>query len=167
MTSVTIMIRQALRVATGLSFLVLIGAVTIQVISRSFIGGSPVWTEELTRFALLYLAGFGTALSLWSGDLVNVNLLSDALPGRWPWVLRLISAVLVAAFCAVLIWPAWRFTAIGKMQSAPAMGIPMSWVHASVLVLLALLALAALIRIIAMLGGDSDGQPEFQTGDIE
>lgn len=159
--------RSLLRLGTGLSFLVLIVAVTVQVVGRSFIGSSPVWTEELTRFSLLYLAGFGTALALWSGDLVNVDLLSEGLPGRWPWLLRLISALLVLVFCALLLMPAWRYTAIGAMQTSPAMGMPMNWAHGSVLLLLAMLGIAALLRVVGMLTGVTDGRPENLLGEIE
>ena len=97
----------ASRVATGLAFAVLSASVLIQVLGRTF-AGSPIWTEELTRFGLLYLAAFGAGLSLRSGDLVNVDLVCEALPGRWPWLLRVVSAVLTALLCAALLWPAWR-----------------------------------------------------------
>lgn len=159
--------RLFLRVGTGLSFLVLIGAVTVQVVGRSFIGSSPVWTEELTRFALLYLAGFGTGMALFTGDLVNVDLVSEALPGRLPWWLRLISAVMVLGFCLPLLMPAWRFTQIGAIQTSPAMGVPMNFVHGSVFLLLAMLALAALLRVIGMLTGTTDGKPEHLVGESE
>jgi TRAP-type transport system small permease protein len=159
--------RMLLRAGTGLSFLVLIAAVTLQVVSRSFVGGSPVWTEELTRFALLYLAGFGTGLALLTGDLVNVDLVSESLPGRLPWLMRLISAALVLVFCGALIGSALRFTSIGAMQTSPAMALPMNYVHGSVLLLLAMLALAAALRVFGMLTGVDDGRPENLLGEIE
>ncbi|AUH66567.1 TRAP transporter small permease [Paracoccus zhejiangensis] len=159
--------RAFLRLGTGISFLVLIVAVTVQVVSRSFVGGSPVWTEELTRFALLYLAGFGTGMALFTGDLVNVDLFSEGLPGRGPWVLRLVSAALVLVFCVLTIGPALRFTQIGAMQTSPAMGLRMDWVHGSVLLLLTMLALAAALRIIGMVTGATDGRPENLIGEIE
>lgn len=159
--------RVLLRLGTGASFLVLIGAVTVQVVARTFIGGSPVWTEELTRFALLYLAAFGTGIALFTGDLVNVDLFSEGLPGPWPWLLRLASAVLVLIFCALTVGPALRFTQIGAMQTSPAMGLQMTWVHASVLVLLAMLGLAAALRVIGMITGATDGRPENLMGEIE
>ena len=59
------------RVAVGVAFAVLCAAVLIQVLGRSVFNASPVWTEELTRFALLYLAAFGVGLSYRSGDLVR------------------------------------------------------------------------------------------------
>lgn len=167
MDRATALIRALLRAATGLSFAVLIAAVLLQVFARTFMGSSPVWTEELTRFALLYLAGFGTALSLWTGDLVNVDLVSESLPGRAPWTLRLIAALITLGFCVVLIWPAWRFTAIGAMQGSPAMGLRMSWVHATVLLMLVALAVAAAIRVAGMLGGRADGLPEHAPGEVE
>lgn len=160
-------LRILLRAGTGLSFVVLIVAVTVQVIGRSFVGSSPVWTEELTRFALLYLAGFGTAMALFTGDLVNVDLVSEALPGRWPWRMRLLSAVLVLAFCAPLIGPAWRFTRIGAIQTSPAMGLPMNYSHVVILLLLGFLAVAATLRIVGMLTGAIDGRPEHMIGEIE
>ena len=41
-----------LRWATGLSFAILMVAVLVQVVTRTFSsGGSPVWTEEVTRYA--------------------------------------------------------------------------------------------------------------------
>ena len=97
----------ASRIAVGIAFAVLCTSVLIQVLGRSF-AASPVWTEELTRFALLYLAAFGAGLSYRSGDLVNVDLVCEALPGRWPWVLRLVSAIATALLCLLLVPAAWR-----------------------------------------------------------
>lgn len=147
------------RFAVGLSFAVLIFAVLVQVLGRSVFANSPVWTEELTRFALLYLTALGVGLSFRTGDLVNVDILSEALPGRIPFVLRLASAVATVVLCAALILPAWRFTAIGALQTSPALGWKMSFIHASILVLIASLLLFALLRVLAMLSGRSDGRP--------
>lgn len=147
------------RTATGLAFAVLIFSVLVQVVGRSVFASSPVWTEELTRFALLYLAAFGAGLSLRSGDLVNVDIVCESLPGRLPLILRFVSTVATLALCAILVVPAWRFTAIGTMQTSPALGWQMSFIHASVLVLIVSLLVFSLLRALAMLTGRSDGRP--------
>lgn len=147
------------RVCTGAAFLVLIASVMIQVLGRSVVHDSPVWTEELTRFALLYLTAFGAGLSYRTGDLVNVDLVCEALPGRLPWILRLVSAVLTALLAALLIMPAWTFTSIGVLQTSPALGWRMDFVHCSMLVLLASLLVFSLARVLAMLTGASSGLP--------
>lgn len=149
------MLHTVIRLLTGLfrtaiaaAFLVLIGAVLIQVIGRSLLNDSPVWTEELTRFALLFLAAFGAGLSLRSGDMVNVDLVVNALPDWLGLALRRLSLLLTQGFALLLIGPAWQYTAVGAMQTSPALGWSMLYIHASVLVLLGSLALFALISLL-------------------
>ncbi len=142
---------------TGAAFLVLIVAVTIQVLGRSALFDSPVWTEELTRFALLYLTAFGVGLSFIRGDLVNVDIICESLPKPIPWLLRIISAAIVAALCCILIGPSIEFTKIGALQTSPALGWRMDFIHASILVLLLWLFVFSLIRISTLLlDGDGD-----------
>ncbi|ARE42104.1 TRAP-type C4-dicarboxylate transport system, small permease component [Rhodovulum sp. P5] len=147
------------RLGVGLAFLVLIAAVLIQVVGRT-IGNSPVWTEELTRFALLFLVAFGAGLSFRTGDMVNVDVVCEQLPGRWPWRLRLLSAIATGGIALYLLPFAWKYVWIGRMQSSPALGLKMSYVHFSVFLLLSLLALFALLRVLGMLSGAEDGSPE-------
>ncbi|MEP3278348.1 MAG: TRAP transporter small permease [Stappiaceae bacterium] len=142
-----------------LAFGALILSVLIQVLGRTF-GSSPVWTEELTRFALLYIAAFGAGLSLRSGDLVNVDIVCESLKGNWPWRLRLLSALCTAGLCTILILPAWQYVSIGRLQTSPAVEVRMDFVHASVLVLLFILLVFSLIRIIGMVLGSDQGLPD-------
>lgn len=152
-----------LRFCIGLSFAVLIAAVTIQVVGR-ILGNSPVWTEELTRFALLYVAAVGAGLSFKSGDLVNVDVFCEAFGDKWSARMRLVSAVLTALMCAVLIAPAWKFVSIGAFQTSPAMGLKMTYVHFSVFALLVVLLLFAVLRILKMATGQVEKQPDRFTG---
>lgn len=146
------------RIGAGVSFAVLIGTVLIQVVGR-FIGSSPVWTEELTRYALLFSVAFGAGLSFRTGDLVNVDVICEALPGRAPWVLRLFAAIVTAGLAIYLLPHAWKYVSIGKMQTAPALGIKMHYVHFTVWLMLALLAVFASLRVLGMLTGTEDGKP--------
>lgn len=146
------------RIGAGVSFAVLIGTVLIQVVGR-FIGSSPVWTEELTRYALLFSVAFGAGLSFRTGDLVNVDVICEALPGRAPWMLRLFAAIVTAGLAIYLLPHAWKYVSIGKMQTAPALGIKMHYVHFTVWLMLALLAVFASLRVLGMLTGTEDGKP--------
>lgn len=147
------------------AFLVLAGSVLLQVFARTFLSSAPVWTEELTRFCLIYIGALGAGLALRSGDMVNVDLLCESLPGRWPWVLRLVCAALTAGFAVLLMSAAWDYTAIGQRQTAASLGVRMDFIHASMLVLLVTLALWALMRIYEMLTGRHDGLPILKTED--
>ena len=158
------LVATAFRVATGLAFAALILSVSIQVIGRSILNDSPVWTEEATRFALLWLAALGAGLSYRSGDLVDVDIVREALPGRWPRALRVLGALATAGLCLALVPAAWLYTSIGARQTSPALGWRMDLVHASVLVLLVSLALFALLRLALLgLGADApDAPPEAE-----
>ncbi|WP_376872865.1 TRAP transporter small permease [Albirhodobacter sp. R86504] len=159
MTRLISILTSAARIATGLCFGVIIIAVILQLLGRSGVIPSVIWTEELTRFALLWLVAFGAGLGLRSGDLVNVDLVCEALPKRGPWILRLIAAAVTAVFGLMLVSPAWLYTSIGARQTAPALGIKMDWIHASSMVALLLLGVFAALRVVAMLTGDEDGLP--------
>lgn len=143
---------------TGVSFAVLIGAVLIQVTGR-LTDFSPVWTEELTRYALLFSVAFGAGLAFRTGDLVNVDVVCEYLPGRLPWILRLFSAVATCALAVYLLPHAWRYVSIGKMQTSPALGVRMDLVHLSVWLTLALLAVFSALRVVGMLTGAEEGKP--------
>lgn len=155
------------RFFVGAAFFGMIAAVLLQLLGRNDFFDSPVWTEELTRFGLLYLTAFGLGPSLRSGDLVNVDLFCEGLSGRKPWFMRLLSSVLTSGMCIALLWPAWQFTAIGSFQSSPALGWPMNFVHASMLIALLSLLIYSLARIAGMLAGTTDGLPERLSGEEE
>ena len=142
----------------GLAFLVLIVAVLTQVVGRT-LGSSPVWTEELTRFAMLYMVAFGAGLSLRSGDLVNVDMVCELPAAPWPWRLRLLSALLTFLLCAFLVPVSWKYVSIGSLQTSPAMGLRMDFVHLSITALLAILGLFAALRVISMISGGDTGKP--------
>ena len=154
------------RLGAGVAFAVLLATVLIQVIGRLG-GSSPVWTEELTRFALLYMIAFGAGLAFRSGDLVNVDVICEALPGRLPWLLRLLGAVATAGLAIYLLPHAWRYVAIGKLQTAPALQVRMDYVHFTVFLMLAGLALFGALRVIGMMTGAEDGKPEKQPEETE
>ncbi|MGP9804984.1 TRAP transporter small permease [Paracoccus sp. NSM] len=141
------------------AFMILMGSVLLQVFSRTFLSTAPVWTEELTRFCLIFIAALGAGLALRSGDMVNVDLICESLPGRGPFVLRLVSAVITAGFALALLPAAWAYTAIGARQTAPSLGWRMDFIHASVIVLFVTLALWALLRVLEMLTSRHDGRP--------
>ena len=147
------------RIGAGLAFAILMGAVLVQVVGR-LTGSSPVWTEELTRYALLYMVAFGAGLAFRTGDLVNVDVVSESLPGHTPWALRLLGAIATAGLALYLLPHAWRYVAIGKMQTAPAMGIRMDFIHFTVWLMLLGLALFGLVRLVGMLSGTEDGKPD-------
>lgn len=153
------------RTGAGIAFALLMLSVLIQLAGRGGWIPAQIWTEESARFCLLYLAAFGVGPALRSGDLVNVDLFSESLRDPWPWRLRLLSSVVIAGTCFLLVPAAWFYTSIGSRQTAPSVGVRMDFIHASVLVLLVLLGIFATLRAVSMLTGIENGQPVRSEGD--
>lgn len=142
---------QAFRLLTLLAFLVLIAAVTIQVVTRLALPTSPVWTEELSRFALLFLVAFGCGLGWRSGELVNVDVLLTRLGDRGRLALEIAIALVSIGFALLILPPALTFVRIGAVQTSPALGWSMYWIHLIVLLAPLSLAVFGIERLVTLL----------------
>lgn len=143
----------ALRVLVGLCFALLLAAVLIQVASRLALPRPPVWTEEFSRFALLFCAALGVGLALRTGQLVGVDVLTMLLPARARAAAEALCCLVMIGFGALLIAPAWAFVDIGQLQTSPALQWNMFWVHMAVLIAPLALILGAAERLLRVLAG--------------
>lgn len=141
-----------------ISFALLLGSVMIQVVGR-ISGSSPVWTEELTRYALLFTIAFGSGLAFRTGDLVNVDIVMEAVPSPIAKLMRLFAASATAAMSIYLLPHAWKYVSIGKMQTSPALGVRMDFIHLTIWLTLLGLGLFATLRVLDILILKSSGKP--------
>jgi len=130
---------------------VIVAAVLAQIVSRTFLPRSPVWTEELTRFALLYLAAAGSGLALRSGDLVNVDLFIGGLPAQARKVAMIFSGLATMVLAAAMFLPSLQFTSIGGLQTSPALGWSMSALHFTTTLAAGSLFVFAFARVLELL----------------
>jgi len=142
-----------LRALVATCFGLLLAAVLVQVVSRLVLPNPPVWTEELSRFCLLFCAGLGIGLALRSGELVGVDLLTMMLPRAGRAVAEILSCVVMIGFGLLLVQPAWSFVDIGSLQTSPALGWNMFWVHTAVLAAPLALILGAAERLARVAAG--------------
>jgi TRAP-type C4-dicarboxylate transport system permease small subunit len=142
-----------LRLLVGVCFGLLLAAVLLQVVSRLTLPSPPVWTEELSRFCLLFCAAFGIGLALRSGELVGVDLVTMVLPSSLKVAVEVASCLVMVGFGLLLVAPGWSFVDIGSLQTSPALGWNMFWVHMCVLIAPLALILAAVERIVRVISG--------------
>lgn len=140
----------ALRVAVGACFTILLVAVLLQVISRLALPNPPVWTEELSRFCLIFAAALGVGLALRSGELVGVDVITATLPAGARRLVDGANCLVMIAFSALLLEPGWEFVDIGSLQTSPALDWNMFWVHMAMMIAPVALALAALEQLLKL-----------------
>lgn len=120
---------------TVILFLGLIAAVLLQVFARYALASTPVWTEELARFLLIYMVAFACGLAAHHRELVNVDLLINLLPSRLRRLWLLLLDAVVIAFAVVFFVNAIDYVEFSAMQNATTLPIPMSWITISVLII--------------------------------
>ncbi|MCB8839966.1 TRAP transporter small permease [Aurantimonas sp. VKM B-3413] len=135
------------KAGTILSFAVLIAVVTLQVLGRLPGVSAPAWTEEVARFALLYLVAFSCGLAALYGELVNVDLVTSALPAAAQRVIARLADIIVILFCIVIIPGAYAYVANSVGERARSFDVPMTVIYVTILIIPVALALFTLARL--------------------
>ncbi|MCD1146634.1 TRAP transporter small permease [Peptoniphilus sp. KCTC 25270] len=115
----------------SLVFMVLI--ITLQVLAR-FVGWSLPWTEEVTRYVMLWQIWLGASYAVKTDSHLRIEFIRDKFEGKSRIKMELIVT------CVWLIFSLWLATKgtlvtrfiLGSGQFSPAMQIPMGWAYASV-----------------------------------
>lgn len=124
-------IERTLDFLLGTAVLVMVVSMVWQVIGRYVFSRAPGWTEELSRFLMLWLTMLGAAAALRSGAHLSVTSLVEVLPRRaLAWALALRDAALVGA-AGLLVWYGFLFARLNGAQESAAMDIPMTVPYAA------------------------------------
>lgn len=136
------------RIGTVAAFAVLIVVVTMQVAGRVPGIGTPAWTEEIARFALLHLVAFSCGLALLDGEMVNVDLVTAQLPERAKTAVSKLSDLAVMVFGLAMIPSAWLYLSFSVTERARSFDGSMLWAYVIVLIIPVSLVFYAFARLI-------------------
>ncbi len=116
--------------------------VCAQVLVRYALGGSLVWSEELTRLLFVWMV----LVAAVSAPRMQVDFIVELLPPRLRALQRLLVELLVIGLTVVLIQGAWGMMDLRQFDNYITLGISVSWLYLS----LFLAGMAWLIRSIAI-----------------
>jgi TRAP-type C4-dicarboxylate transport system permease small subunit len=135
------------RVGTVAAFAVLILVVSMQVAGRIPGVGTPAWTEEIARFALLHLVAFSCGLALLDGEMVGVDLVTSQLPERAQAAISKLVDVAVMVFGLAMIPSSWLYLSLSVDERARSFEGSMLWSYVIVLIIPVSLTFYALARL--------------------
>ena len=121
------------KVVVFLVFLLLVGMVvvtTLQVICRVFFS-ALTWSEELSRYLLVWSTFFASTMAYKRGNHIAVTFLVDSLPKRLSAGISILTYLLSMAFFLVAANYAWQMISMQIFQISPAMGLSMRYVYIS------------------------------------
>lgn len=120
----TALLARALRVSLVAVVLVMLAAITFQVVMRYVFSYAPPWSEELAILMFSWATMGGLALGVREGFHVRLTLLLDPLPGASRDIVERMISVVTAAFGAFLAWSGWRFYDITAGSVSAAIAYP-------------------------------------------
>ncbi len=133
---------ESLLVSTvGLGIASICASVTIQIVSRTLGVAFLVWTDEVTRVAVLWVTFLGSAIGVRRKSHFVIDLLVDALPLRVGRLLRAGIHLLTFLVVLLLLWTGCQLSVIGLQRVYPISRISQTWAFASVPVGAALMLL--------------------------
>lgn len=141
-------VRAVCRGGTLAAFAVLIVVVTVQVLGRVPGFPNPPWTEEVARFALVYLVAFSCGLAVLRGELINVDLFISPLPPAARRGVERLADLIVLGFAVLIIPGAWDYVAFSLGERARSLDIPMVAVYVVMLIIPVCLAFFSLMRLL-------------------
>lgn len=97
----------------GLMMAVMFVLVFTNVVTRYGLGFSIAWAEEVASFLMIWVTFLGAGLALREGRHVAIDVLQDRLPERARRGLRLVLALVILAFLALLTWLGVHFVLFG------------------------------------------------------
>lgn len=86
--------------------------------------GALVWAEELSRYAMIWLALVGMGPVLRVGGHVAVDSLAELAPPIVRKLLRLVVVVLVGVTCIWVAYAGWSYVGRSWNQTTPVLGVP-------------------------------------------
>lgn len=136
-------------VVTRLIFLIIAGMVivtTSQVICRVFFTALS-WSEELSRYLLVWGTFFGATMAYKRGNHIALTFIIDAFGHKLKKVFSIIIYLLSTCFFVSIIYYGWQMIKMQVFQISPAMSLPMQYVYLSLPVSLSIMIIHALAGI--------------------
>jgi TRAP-type C4-dicarboxylate transport system permease small subunit len=101
----------------------------IQVLFRYVIGLSLPWSEELCRYAFIWLVFIGMVIAIRRGEHATIQLFISHLSDNCKRVFYIVTWLLVLVFAVVTGIYGFKMVQLAAIQKSSALGIPMSLVY--------------------------------------
>ncbi len=120
-----------LKVILTFMMLLLIVPVFLQIISR-FVPFIPryIWTEEIARFAFIWIIMLGATIAVREGTHFSVDMLKKYKPGTEN-ILKQILLISMLVFAIFFLIGGWQFASTGLLQRSEIAGLPMLAIYIS------------------------------------
>lgn len=140
-------------------FLALAGIVFSQFVSRYVFNDSIPWTEEVSRYLLIYVTFIGSAVAVRDRTHIMVEFLYRYFSSKVVKTLYILVDLVVIVFCLWCTWYAYQLTQLTQNQYMASLDVSKSYVYGAVMIGFGLMSLRALQTLWRNLKGDAIRNP--------
>lgn len=141
--------------ACKVAIVIQIISVTIVVIGRQIFNSTPVWGEEVTLFALVWLSLVGSVVLLREHGHISVSIFDHKLPPKIIKTLDFLAYLFLSFFAIEMIIHGVKLLEITSKNVMPALGIKSSWLYLSIPVSSAMMLIVIIEQIYNLFTNDN------------
>ena len=106
--------------------------VALQVICRYLLGAALTWSEEFSRYGLVWITFLGGGIAVKRGAHMGVEALVNALSPKTRKIVQLFTLLSVVGFLVIATLKGFQLALFNMNQHSPAMGVPMGAVYLAI-----------------------------------
>lgn len=125
-------------------------AMTVQVVARYIFSKGFVWTDESTRYCMIWLIFIGATEIIFNGDHIKVTVIEDILRGKGKKIIILIQYIAGLAFSVIMAIYSFPQVKLAAKAVSSNMNINMGIVYGIFPVVTILMIVGYIVRIILM-----------------
>lgn len=140
----------------GLLLVWMLFALSVQVIARYIFSSGFPWTEESTRYAMIWMVFIGAVCCTKQGMHVAVDALEEMAP-KFRIVLKTIQYILTVVYCGLVCYFSVLNLSNAAKQTSPSIKIPMNYLHLVFPVSMTLIIIYTLRHMVALYRNEKYG----------
>ena len=131
----------------------------LQVFNRFVLNASLSWSEELQRYAHIWLVFIAIPVAYRRSAHIGMNMLVERFPPLWQKVLRFVCELTWLAFGASVAWYTTVIMGVARNQTSSGLTITMDWVYLALVVGAVYLVLCVARNLVGGAWKTAGGQP--------
>lgn len=124
-------------------------ALAMQIFARNLLESGFTWTEELARFAMVWMIFFGAAVAKRAGTEIRVTVLQDQFPALRKWF-ELIQQLLTLVYVGIVIYFSIDTVKLMAKQTSTNMQIGMNYVYLVIPISFAIFLIHTIYQLFSM-----------------
>lgn len=143
---------------------IMVVSIFLQVVFRYVVGNPLFWSEEISRYAFIWVVFIGASIATKRGSHIGVDYFTALLNDRQRYYLGIVVSVLLLFFCATVVASSVPLIESNLTQKSPAVRITMAYIFLAIPVGFSMMFMYTLEALIDVLSFHKSNRTGFGEG---